>query len=68
MISLAGLVQVVLYLVVVGLIFWLLHWLIDYTAPPEPFAKIARVVLMVVAVLVAIGLLLSLLGYSVIRP
>ena len=68
MFSLMELVRTVLYLVVVGLVFWLLSWLVDYTAPPEPFRKIARVIIAVLAVLVAIGVLLSLVGYPVLRP
>lgn len=62
MISLSGAVTIVLYLIVGGLIFWLLSWLVNYINPPEPFRKIANVVLVVLAVLVCIGLLLSLVG------
>ena len=62
MISLSAVVNLIVYLVVAGLIFWLLVWLVNYIAPPEPFRKIANVVLAVAAVLVAIGLLLSLVG------
>jgi hypothetical protein len=62
MISLSGAVTVILYLVVAGLIFWLLWFLINYIAPPEPFRKIANVILMVLAVMVCIGILLSLVG------
>lgn len=69
MISLAGAVSVVIYLIVAGLVFWLLWWLVDYIAPPEPFRKIANVVLAVMAVLVAIGLLLSFVnGQPLFRP
>lgn len=62
MISLAGLVNFVLYLVVAGLIFWLLDWLIRYVGVPDPFAKVARVVLAVAAVFIVIYALLSLVG------
>jgi hypothetical protein len=69
MISLGAVVTLVLYLIVAGLIFWLLWWLIDYCAVPEPFNKIARIVLAVLAVLVVISLLLSLVGgVPLIRP
>jgi hypothetical protein len=69
MVSLSGIVWLVVYLVVAGLVFWLLHFLIDYVAPPEPFRKVAKVALVVLAVLVLIGLLLSLVGYGpVFRP
>lgn len=67
MISLAALVHAVILLIVAGLIFWLLQWLITYTNPPEPFRKIATVVLAIVAVLVVIGVLLSLAGYPLLR-
>jgi len=62
MISLSGAVTLIMYLVVAGLIFWLLWWLVNYLAPPEPFAKIANVVLAVLAVCVIISILLSLVG------
>lgn len=62
MISLSGAVTVVVYLIVAGLIFYLLWWLIGYVGLPEPFNKVARVVLAVLAVFVIIGLLLSLAG------
>lgn len=68
MISLQAVVYFVVYLVVAGLIFWLLFWLLDYLRPPEPFYKVGRVILAVLAVLVAISILLSLVGYPVIRP
>lgn len=61
-ISGTSVIQVVLWLIVVGLIFWLLDWLIRYVGLPEPFAKIARVVLGVAAVILIINALLSLVG------
>jgi hypothetical protein len=67
MISLSGLIHVVLYLIVAGLIWWLLSWLVDYVGLPEPFRKVARIVLAVIAVLVVISILLSLVGYPVLR-
>ena len=69
MISISAAVTVVVYLVVAGLIFWLLWWALDRIAPPEPFLKIAEVVLILLAVLVAIGILLSLVqGTPLFRP
>ncbi len=62
MISLGSAVTVIVYLVVAGLVFWLLYWLINYIAPPEPFRKVANVILAILAVLVVIGILLSLVG------
>lgn len=62
MISLNAAVSLIIYLVVAGLIFWLLWWLVNYIAPPEPFRKVANVVLAILAVLVVIGILLTLVG------
>lgn len=62
MISLSAVITAVVYLVVAGLIFWLLWWLVNYIAPPEPFRKVANVVLAILGVLVACCILLSLVG------
>ena len=69
MISIQDAVRTVIYLVIAGLIFWLLWWLIGYVSPPEPFRKVATVVLAVCAVVVVIGILLSLAtGQPIFRP
>lgn len=69
MISLSGAITLVVYLIVAGLIFGLLWWLIGYCGLPAPFDRVARVVLAVIAVLVLIGLLLSLVGgQPIFRP
>lgn len=60
--SVGGLVPLLINIVVVGLILWLLYWLIGYVGLPEPFAKVARVILAVVAVIWLINLLLGLTG------
>lgn len=62
MISIQAAVSTIVYLIIAGLIFWLLWWLVNYCAPPEPFRKIANVVLAVIAVVVCIGILLSLVS------
>ncbi len=64
MIDLSSLVGVLVTLLIVGGICWLLWWLIGFIAPPEPFNKIARVIVAVVAVLFLINLLLGLAGYT----
>ncbi len=69
MISLSGAVQMLVYLIVAGLIFGLLWWLIGYCGLPAPFDRVARVVLAVLAVLVLIGLLLTFVGgQPIFRP
>lgn len=69
MISLSAAVHVVVTLIVAGLVMWLLLWLIDFVGLPEPFNKVAKVIVAVVAVLVVIGVLLSLVGgQPIFRP
>lgn len=69
MISLQAAVTVVLYLIIGGLVFWLLWWLVGYVGLPEPFNKVARVILAVLAVFVCIAVLLSLAtGQPIFRP
>jgi hypothetical protein len=67
MISIETVVQTVVYLIVIGCVFWLLHFLINYIGLPEPFAKFARVFLVVCAVLILISLLLGLAGHPIVK-
>ena len=62
-----SLIQTVVYVVCIGLVFWLLWWLLDYIKPPEPFYKVGRVILAVAAVLVLINILLSLAGHPIFK-
>lgn len=63
-IAAASVFRVIIWLIVAGLIFWLLTWLISYVGLPEPFAKVAKVILAVAAVIVIIDVLLSLTGHG----
>jgi hypothetical protein len=58
------LINLVIYLLVIGLILWLLNYLIDNLPMPDPFRRVAKIVLMVVGVLILIILLLGLVGGS----
>jgi hypothetical protein len=62
MVAMSELVNIIIYLLIVGGIVWLLWWLVAFIGLPEPFNKIARVLIAVVAVLACINLLLSLGG------
>jgi len=66
-ISIGAASHIILYLIVAGLIFWLLWWLVDYCALPAPFNKVAHIILAVLAVMVLIGILLHLAGIQVVR-
>lgn len=59
MIPLASLAMLVVYVIVAGMVFYLLWWLVGYVGLPEPFNKVARVLIAVVAVVFLIFLLLS---------
>ena len=63
----SSLVSLVIYIVVIGLIFYVLWWGLAQIALPEPFDKIARVVVVVVAVLLLINALLGLTGSAPFR-
>lgn len=60
--SLDGLLSFVIYLVIVGLIFWCIWWFLGYVGVPEPFNKVIRVVIGLVALIIVINLLLGLIG------
>ena len=60
-------IQSVLYLIVIGVIFGLLWWLIAYCGLPAPFDKVVRVIIAVAAVIICINILLGLVGHPLFR-
>ncbi|PYS91099.1 MAG: hypothetical protein DMF62_03070 [Acidobacteria bacterium] len=58
-------VNSLIYLICIGIVFWLLWWLIQYVGLPEPFAKVAKVILAVAAVLILINILLGFAGHPI---
>jgi hypothetical protein len=67
MIAASSLISLLVWIVVVGLIFGLLWWLLDFCKIPEPFNKVVRVVLAIAAVVFLINLLLGFAGYPLVR-
>jgi hypothetical protein len=63
-VALSGLVGLLVQIIVAGLIVWLLLWLLAYVGIPEPFNKVVRVIIVVVAVLWLINILLGLGGHA----
>lgn len=61
-VSIEGLISLLVWLIVAGLIFWLIIWLIGYVGLPQPFDKVARVVVGLIAFIILIYLLLGVLG------
>ena len=62
-----SLIHAVIVLIVLGVVFGILWWLVGYCALPEPFNKVARVLIALVAALILIGFLLDLIGHPVIK-
>lgn len=60
--SIAGLIQILLTLLILGLIVWLAFWVLAQFAVPEPLAKVVRIVVVVIAVLIVIALLMNVAG------
>ena len=57
-----SLVHLLIWLIVIGLIFAVLWWGIAQIGLPEPFAKIAKAIIVIVAVLILVNFLLGLSG------
>ena len=66
-VSMAGLLSIIMWIIIIGGICWLLWWLIGYIGLPAPFDKVARVIIAVVAVFLLINLLLGLVGEPLVR-
>jgi hypothetical protein len=66
MISGSGLLSILITLVVAGLVCYLLWWLIGYIGLPEPFNKVARVIIAVVAVIFLINLIMGFGGHPLV--
>ncbi|MBR0916507.1 hypothetical protein [Bradyrhizobium japonicum] len=59
---LASLIYLIIYVVVVGLVIWLLRFLIDINPLGEPFRRVANIAVVVIGVLIMIMLLLNFVG------
>jgi hypothetical protein len=57
-----ALIYFVVYLIIIGLILWILLYAVQNIPMPAPFAQVAKVVIMVVGALIVILLLLQLVG------
>ena len=60
-------IQSLIYVIIVGVCFGLLWWLLSYIALPAPFDKVARVILTIAAVIILIGVLLGMAGHPLVR-
>jgi uncharacterized membrane protein YwzB len=62
-----ALIQLIIWLLIVGLLFWLLTYVVDNFIPDPP-ARIIKVVVMVVLAIIVILALLNLLGIETGMP
>jgi uncharacterized membrane-anchored protein len=58
----SGLISLVIYIIVVGIILWLLRYLVGALPMDEQFRTVANMVILVVGVLILILLLLNFAG------
>lgn len=56
------LVTLVIYIIILGLVLWLLQYVVNSLPMFAPFRQIANVIIMVIGVIALIVLLLSLVG------
>lgn len=56
------LVHLIIYLLVIGAVFYILYWAIQQVPLPAPFAVVAKVLLAIVAVLILLDVLLPMAG------
>lgn len=52
------------YVIVVGAACWLLWWLVDFVGLPDPFGKVAKVIVAVFAVVFLLDTLFGITGVS----
>ena len=62
-ISTDSLLHALIWLVIMGLVFWVCWWALNTINPPEPFKKVGTVLLVLIAALLIINLLLGLVGH-----
>ena len=55
--SMEALFGLIITLIIAGLIFWLVLWFVDFVGVPEPFNKVIKVVLGIVALLYLLSVL-----------
>jgi len=67
MISGSAMLSLLITIIIVGVICWLVWWFIGYVGLPEPFNKVARVLVALFALIFLINLLLGLGGHPLFK-
>lgn len=55
--------NLLIQLVVAGLVFWLLIWFLGWVGLPEPFAKVAKVIIGLIVLIFLINILMGFSGH-----
>lgn len=63
-----ALISFVIYVLIVGLVLWLLDYVASMLPLPPPFHQVIRVVIAVIGVIILIYLLLGLVGLAGVPP
>jgi hypothetical protein len=63
-----ALLTLVVYVIALGLVVWLVHYLVDTIPLGEPFGRLAKILVIVVAVLVILMLLLNVVNDGTMLP
>lgn len=61
------LIQALIWLVIAGIIIWILWWALGVINPPEPFKKVGTVIIVLITVIILINILLSLVGKPIFK-
>lgn len=61
-ISASALLGLVIWLLCIGIIIWLVFWILGQFPMPEPIGKIIKIVIVVIAVILVINILMTLVG------
>jgi amino acid transporter len=61
----SALITLIVYLLILGILIWLVYYVVDAIPLPEPINRIVKLAVVVVCALIVIVLLLNLLGAGV---
>ena len=64
----AALINLIIYLLIIGILYWLVVYIVDAIPIPQPANRIIKLVLVVLLALIVILLLLQTLGVNVAGP
>jgi len=60
-------INAIVWLVIAGVIYWLITWAIAKIGVPEPFNKVINLILVLAVVVILINVLLTLAGHPLIK-